>query len=500
MGKNWGSVGHLILGVIILSLIGCMNKNREINAAFPLSNESEPLDPSNLGTADKYVLLDNLSIKLVHINSRNDYEYILAKDISKSRNGLSYRISIHKANFSDGTEITSDNIAASLKRMILKGSTHVPAKTIIKDAEKLTSLDDNISGIQILSPTEIEIHLNQPTKEFIYYLSLADSGVLHPSLAKKDLLFAEDWNLSSGAYTLNGRTLIENKKFLFYNSAMPSKVNLIKIPSKDSKNHLLNYDVGYSSFLDKSDESNINLPSPFRYVSGSYQYLIYIVLNTRRPIFSNLKTRQWLHRKISDLVVIPEANPFFKKANQFFLPDSFAFQKDFDPLTIIPRIDDTPKELNSSFTIKSKPTVSPYLFPALQKQLLSVLPGNLKIDFNDPPSEYHNRKLNRDFDAYLVGTSMSYNVVTESLNLLYRAKARFADNPNGRILSLIDEYQKTEGTTPALIEEIVKEMTLESEVIPLFYVSSPKFYNSDRIDISDMNTAESLTFWKLRVK
>jgi hypothetical protein len=93
MGKHWGSVGYLVLGVIILSQMGCMNKNREINAAFPLSSEKEPLDPSNLGTADKYVLMDNLSIKLVHINSRNDYEYILAKDISKSRDGLSYKIS-----------------------------------------------------------------------------------------------------------------------------------------------------------------------------------------------------------------------------------------------------------------------------------------------------------------------------------------------------------------------------------------------------------------------
>jgi MarR-like DNA-binding transcriptional regulator SgrR of sgrS sRNA len=95
----------------------------------------------------------------------------------------------------------------------LKGSTHFPAKKMIKGAEKLNSLADNIPGIRVLAPREIEIHLNQPTKEFIYYLSLADCGVLHPSLAKKDLLFAEDWNVTSGAYTLNHRTLTENKKY-----------------------------------------------------------------------------------------------------------------------------------------------------------------------------------------------------------------------------------------------------------------------------------------------
>ena len=95
---------------------------------------------------------------------------------------------------------------------------------------------------------------------------------------------------------------------------------------------------------------------------------------------------------------------------------------------------------------------------------------------------------------------MSYNVVTESLNLLYRSDVRFADNPNQKIIKLIEEYQQTQGSAPEIIENIVKEMTLESEIIPLFYVSSPKFYNSDRLDISEMNTAESLTFWKLRVK
>lgn len=477
-----------------------MNKNREIKALFPLSDSDAPLDPSLLLTADRYVLVDNLSIKLIYINSRNDYEYALAKNIAKSTDGLSYMIDIQKAVFSDGKEITSRDVANSLKRLILKGSAHIPIKELIEESDSLTKIEDNISGIQIINPTSLKIKLKRKTKEFLYYLSLADCGILHESLVKKDIIFAKDWITVSGAYTLSGEVLIENPKSLIAHKDMPSKVYLTKTPSKESKAYLEKFDVGYSSFLDKNDPSNVELSEPFRYTIGSYQYLVYLALNTRRPIFSDLSSRQWLHKEILEKIRVPENNPFFKKAPQFFLPDSFSFQKSFKPEDVLPKTIETPAVLKSGFKIESKPTLAPYLYQNLVTQLKEVIPNEIETDFNDPPSNYAKRKELRDFDAYLVGTSMSYNVVTESLNLLYKAKARFADNPSGKILALINEFQITDGSTPLIVEKIVHEMTFESEIIPLFYVSSPKFYNSNRLDISEMNTAESLTFWKIRVK
>lgn len=499
MGKYWGTFRQLwLISLILLMATSCMNTDKHIIVAMVENQDDSVLDPTQLWLADKYVMMDNIVIKLVHINSKNDYELILAEKIEISNDGTEIDIKLKKAYFSDGTLITAKDVIASLKRLVILGSAHIPIKDIILQAENLKTIDDDIDGLVFIDDRHLKLKLKARVKEIIYYLTLADTGVVHPSLIRKKEIFQADWNVVSGAYLLKNKRLIKNSYFLVKNEDMPDSIQFKTPPSVGSPKDVLSYDIGYSSFIDKSNNENANLQEPYKYNSGSFNNLTYLVLNTRRPIFSDLKRRQKIQKLISEAFTPDPSYLFFKKANQFFLPDSFAFQKSFVPSKILP------ENLNDfiipDFTVLATIGTKKYTTPNLDKDISVALGNKTTISFTDDISMFKTRKIERSFDAYLVPTSMSYNVITESLNLLYRSNVRFGDNPNGRIIKLIKEYQTSSGADPEVIEEIVKEMTLESEIIPLLYTSSPKFYNSDRLDISEMNSAESLTFWKIRVK
>ena len=499
MGKYWGSFKWLRIATIgaFMALAAC-TKIDHITVAMPHIDSISTLDPSQLGLASQYVLMDNLALKLVHINASNDYEMVLAESIEQSTDKLTYKITIKEAHFSDGSLITSDDVARSIRRLALYGSSHIPIQGFLKGSQRITSIDEEIPGIKIINPRKLEIHLSHHVKEFIYYLSLADAGIVHKEIASKRNLTPKDWSITSGAYRIEKDRLVANKKSLLHREDMPQEVRFDSPPLVGSQQDLAKFDIGYSSFLDKSRAENITLKTPFKYTSSSFQYLLYLVLNPKSDLFKDIRKRREIARRIHLSLQNTTQSPFFQKASQFFLPDSFAFQKTFSPLEVLP-----PKknaDQASNFTIFATLGTMKYAPSSLAQDLSSILENETVISYKDTIDDYKTRQEKRNFDAYLVPTSMSYNVVTESLNLLYHAKTRFADNPNGKIIKLIDEYQRSQTTSPETIESIIKEMTLEAEVIPLFYVSAPKFYNSDRLDISEMNTAESLTFWKLRVK
>jgi len=475
-----------------------MKNDKKIVVAMKENEDESVLDPSQLWLADKYVVMDNLSIKLVHINSKNDYELVLADKIDISNDGRTVDIKLKTAFFSDGTQITAHDVARSFKRLALQGSAHIPIRDIVLGADKLKSIDETIDGLTVISKQNIKITLNDRVKEIIYYFTLADMGVLHESIVYKKEILQGDWKIVSGAFFFNDKQLIANPKFLLYHGDMPSSIRFQTPSTTGSQSDLIKYDIGYSSFLDKSNNDNATLSHPYKYTSASFDTLAYLILNTRRPIFEDIRRRQKIHKLISQNFEPKEKYAFFKKANQFFLPDSFAFQRTFNPAEVL--IDDYTEIVIPDFTVLATVGTKKYTTPGLENNISSALGNKTNISFSDDISLFKTRKIERSFDAYLIPTSMSYNVVTESLNLLYRSNVRFGNNPNGRIIKLIDEYQKASGTAPEVIEKIVTEMTLESEVIPLLYASSPKFYNSDRINISEMNSAESLTFWKIRVK
>lgn len=500
MGFSWRSIRENALALSLIMITSCSNKSDSIKVLIHHGIGTETIDPSNLSLSDQYIVVDNILIKLLEINKNNDYQPLLAKEIKVSENRLNYEFIIKKAKFSDGTSITTNDVVKSLSRVIIKGSSHVPLKEIISGAEHLKSINDQIDGLKILDDTRFLIKLNKPVKEFYYYLSMADLGILHSSQYNSDTITNDKWEITSGAYRLVEKKLLRNDKYLDYNEQAPTTIEFVNPPEIGTPKDYVGYDLGTSSFIAKDSGDTITPPESYKYTNSNYDTLCYLVLNTNSDKFKNINSRQYVNRNIIEKIQTPEGNLFFKKALQFFLPDSFAFQKKFSPTSALSVSTEVSQSTKSGFRILATKGTKKYTFKGLKEALSKATGLDIELDFVDDISRYRERKIKRDFDAYLVPTSMSYGVVSESLNILYKSPIRFANNPSGKIAKLIDEFQSSNESKEEIIEQITFEMTRESEIIPLFYVSSPYFYNSEKINIENMNTNESLKFWKLNVK
>ncbi len=501
MGIYWSTFRKKYLTFVILSLVisGCTKKDMRIKALIPFDESASTLDPANLQLADRYILMDNMVAKLVHINSRGDYEWMLANSFEVSDDGKIVKIQLNRAEFSDGSSIKAVDVASSLKRLVILGSAHIPFKDFLFDAENLQNIDQDFEGITVISEYQLQLKLKRKTKELLYYFSLADSGVIHKSLLKTYPIKVEDWKVVSGAYLPKTNKRLEaNPYFRWSDNKAPREVEIIPAPQSGNSSLMNGIDIGTTEFLPK-DSSKALVPHGYDVINPSYNTLCYLVLNPSSEKFSDIRVRQKIASSIHAKLSIPTNGKFFKKANQFFLPDSFAFQKKFNPTSAI-GINEANITLPPEITVLSTVGTRKFTFNELDLALSKAIESNVKLAFEDKAPEFYERKKLKNFDAYLVPTSMTYSVLTEALNILYMAPTQFGTNPNGKIKKLIHRYQEGIGDEESTISSIVNEMSAEAEIIPLFYVSTPDFYNTETIDVSEMNTTESLTFWKIRVK
>jgi ABC-type oligopeptide transport system substrate-binding subunit len=478
-----------------------MNESKKITALTPIDGEFSELDPSELNSVSKYFVLDNIGAKLLHINERNDYELMLAEEVKLSEDKLTLTIRLRSSKFSDGTPIQALDVARSINRLIVRGCAHIPFKDFIRSEDVSNSVDVVSNALKVIDNKTLTLQLAKPTRELMYYFTLADSVILHSSQILDRKLMVSDWKILSGAFfPEKGSYLKKNSRFGFFADGSPDEIELIKMPLSGNFEDLRKADVGYSIFVKKSLNSNESLPEGYRYSSDGFSTIVYLALNSRDARYSKLENRQWLHCQIrkkflKDMVV----NPYFKKADQFFLEGSVAFQRSIELDKLLPCNSEIPKDLKSGISILTAEKAQRFLMSDFAENLQRAL--GIPVDFKpiDSPEKYRERQQTKEFEIYLVPTSASYNVASESLNLLYKSPKRMADNPNGKVLKAMDRYQRYEGSDQENLREIIEQMTLESEIIPLFYQSSPKFYNSKTVDISKINPNESMTFWRMRV-
>lgn len=493
-------ISTLILSLGILFIYSSCSKKTEINALVPVNKNFKTLDPSDLGGLSVYYLMDNIGLKLLHVNARHDYEYILADSIEIDESKRNVLIKIKNAKFSDGSKITSLDVARSINRLIARGSAHIPTKDLFEDSCLVKNLKNLSTCIQVINDKSLKLKIKKPTRELLYYLTLADSVIIHESQYKDRELTIDDWKVISGAYLPEGDRLVKNNLSINHVSESPDIVNLVEAPRPGSKNDYIKGDIGYSTFIKKTLNKDMGLPEGYKLANDGFSLLTFLVLNYRNEKFKSLKVRQWIQSKIhksflNDL----EVNPYFQKANQFFLKGSIAYNPNMDVDNLIVSDAEIPKEIRNGISINTYKSIDSDIVDDFQEKLSKTLGVPVTIDKSDNYEAFVKRCKDRSFEVYLKSTYVTYHAATEGLNLLYKSDNRMMDNPNKRVLSLIDQYQQSLGNDRDILDRIVVEMTRESEMIPLFYVSSPKFYNSKKIDVSEVNPNESLTFWKIKV-
>lgn len=482
--------------ICLLALTGCSRKDSEIRAIFPYIPSDEIVDPSKLDIIHRYYLMDNISAKLLIVNHLNDYEFILAESIIPLTD-IEFEINLKKnITFSNGEEIVADDVVRSFKRMIIKGSSHVPMKEIILGSEKLTRLDQDVEGIRKIDDKKIVIKLSKKVRNFLYLLSLADSAIIHKKLAEKELIKKTDWDIVSGAYFILNDTLLINKNFVAFNEGIPKKVHLVSSPQKGTIKDLEGFDIGFAAFLDKESGDFSNTTSSIVFTSDTYTMLVYLHLNPDSVLFKDTNLRRTVFQKLNESLSTPINNKLFKKADQYFLPVVAGVNKNYSYQNVLKPFKNSKKI--PKFKILATKGTKKYTYSALQENIQKALEMDVTVEFTDEMTDYYRRMDDRSFDAYIVPSSINYNTPTDSLNYLVTAKDKIAKTKSRKLKDMILNVHSIP-TFTGMFDSLLDEMALDATVVPLFYVSSPKFFNEKTVDATLMNKTESMTFWRLKV-
>jgi ABC-type oligopeptide transport system substrate-binding subunit len=493
--KNHSIITFLVV-LFLLAIVGCAKKESEIRAIFPYNPNDDIVDPAKLDITHRYYVMDNISAKLLIVNHQNDYEFILAESIVLISD-TEYEIKLkNNIVFSNGEEIVADDVIRSFKRMILLGSSHVPMKDIVLGSEKISKLDQEVEGLKKIDNKKILLRLSKKMRNFLYLLSLADSAIIHRKNAEKDLIKKSDWDIVSGAYFIKDDTLQVNKKFVGYNENIPHKVHLVSSPQQGTIKDLEGFDIGFAAFLDKESGDFNNPSSSAVFTSDTYTMLVYLHLNPDSNLFKNTNLRRTVFQKINESLVTPDNNKLFKKADQYFLPVVAGVNKNYSFQTVLKQFKTSAKI--PKFKILATKGTKKYTFSALQENIRRSLGVDVTVEFTDEMTDYYRRMHDRSFDAYIVPASINYNTPTDSLNYLVTAKDKIAKTKSKKLKEMILNVHSLP-TSTGMFDPLLDEMALDATVLPLFYVSSPKFYNEKTIDATMMNKTESMTFWRLKV-
>lgn len=504
----------IILSMLVLCSCSFLTSSpqKKIRTNLLGYKRSDIMDPAKLRFAQEYIVIDNVTAKLVEVNGNSGYRNELAKEVKFSEDKMEIDITLKNAVFSDGSPITAKDVEMSLKRAIIKGTPHANIKNLWVGSDKLTSIDQNIDGLQVLSDKKLKLKLTHPTKEILFFMSLIDLAVLHKTQYEKDTIHLSDWEkVTSGpyhvSYTESGvLKLVANPKSNNFDKSIPSEVTFESYKGDDVINRLKDksLDFGVITFNDYlQNMETVESVTDFDIVSNKTDGIVHINLNSNSKIFKKDENRRWVQKKILEAYKIDKKyGSVASKAKQFFLPNAKGHISEAEIDSVLKDVDisKVPSDLKEGFTIKTIEGMKYYMPSDLSKTLSEVLGIRVTIDATIPGSQYMKLLQDRNFDAMIIGTGMSYRVLGEALNLQYLSKNPSLLDPTGKITKLLKKYQNKENNDEEfkIIEKIMTQMVEDSECIPLYYFSSPMFIKNKTLEAKNINVIDSIRFYKMR--
>lgn len=170
----------LLLAVLCLSvLMSCQSKDSRLESLSTwLAGAAKIPSPAKVVSTGDWYLLNHVTGKLIefdHVNNR--FIPLLAESWTIS--GSTYQFKIREdAKYSDGSPVTADDVAASLKFLILqRTSTHFPAWEYFAGCEDLKSITSPCEHIKVIDRKTVSMTLKQRMQSFFLLLSSPEGGI-----------------------------------------------------------------------------------------------------------------------------------------------------------------------------------------------------------------------------------------------------------------------------------------------------------------------------------
>lgn len=168
------------LAFALLFLIGCEEKKKvgmELKIHIPEVKIN--LDPHKMEDAFSMLIVSQLHRGLLRFDSQGTIVADLAESWSESKDKLKYKFKLRKRSFSNGKIITSKNVQMSFARLFYLESGIAADIDYIKGASEFYKTKDiSKLGIKIISDSEVEFELSQPSALFLKHIAVADCAIL----------------------------------------------------------------------------------------------------------------------------------------------------------------------------------------------------------------------------------------------------------------------------------------------------------------------------------
>lgn len=482
--------------LILLLCCSCINGSNTVTVALAPQKIGLILDPLSTQYTNQFYLLENLTQRLVSFDETGNYKLELAQSITKT-NELEFVIKIKNGYFSNGDPITLVDVKKSLDRTISRGSQHVDLKEYVSKTE--------------IKNNALYVYLTKYSKNFLYYLSLPDMGILHPEQYSKDVLKSDDFiKVASGpfSYFHDGKDyfLLKNKYYSISHANYPEKVKLIGSWGYDIMDMTLKGDltlgqVGLRKYLGKIDQ--LNEKSKVRIIGTPSDSLTYIVFNEKSSSFKNKAHRKWLRTIIDKNFLVPvKYQVLARRSKQYFPPESKAFLPEEKVHEVLKqqylksKPVDFPKNVNIfTYTSAYDVTLEPLL-----KQLELIPDLNIKVHDSIDPYKKAEMFKSGEIDIFIQVMSTDVRMPVEAINFEFFSQDAALIDFDGSVRKHFDTYLSTKNPDLEIesLREISKAILLNDQIIPLYHSAIPVAYDSTQVNLEGLSHLFIFNFWKMK--
>lgn len=258
----------VIAGVVSLTLLGGWmidlgsrnddGSRRDLRVAFPTRGKFKEYDPVKIHFAPEYIFLETIYSPLVEYSITGDIVGGVASDFGWIGNDAIFSIRSGLL-ASDGLPITAEDVAFSLKRVIvLSGNTHGRLKDLVCWERDLASVDDDCPGI-VVENERVVLRLRAPSPFLIPMLTAIDFAIIPRRAVDLETLEIKDYSITSGPYFVRNETsdggvlLALNEMHYRYSSHVAKQIRLVpSLSSEESLRLILNGEVDFLSTIDSA--------------------------------------------------------------------------------------------------------------------------------------------------------------------------------------------------------------------------------------------------------
>lgn len=477
----------------------CSKRDNQISVLLNPKQLHEKLDPKETPFTNDFYLLENLLVRLFVVDEEGNYQPQLVSKVEK-KSDLEYLFKLKSSQFSNGDEITANDVKLSFERSMRLGTSHLQPMSFFE-------------RIVVVDQKTLNIKLKAKVKNLYYYLSLPDLGILHMEQVHKDQLTAEDFTKSaSGPFSYreeNGSYFfIKNKGYSLSPKIYPDKIKLLNYFKEEPHKQLLEgkADLGkvsvnfYLENLEKFQEDSslktIGIPS---------SSITYLYINENSKEFMDESHRAWLKYAIQNQFEVPSSLRWFARpTRQYFPPESKAYLSEQELEHVLSNKNklEKPKDFPDEITIHTYTTVNNVTVKSLVDQLEKNTDVKVKIVADVAPSEYVEKMKKGQFGIFLNIMSSDFKTSVESINFEFFSRHHPLNDKTGLIKSSYDKYQRSETMEQEVkaLKQISTEIIKSNQVIPLFHSAIPYVYNSEKIDFGSLNHAFVFNLWKIKVR